>query len=253
MATGTGDPDRKGSSGRSYRGGRGLTQKPRKAKGRRESSRRWIARQLNDPFVAEAKARGFRSRAALKLEQIDQRYDLLFHGARVLDLGCAPGGWLQYAAGRIGLVEGNGALVGIDLLEVDPVAGAVILKGDIADDAMVEALSGHLDGRADIVLSDMAADTIGHRATDHLRTTALLELALDMAERVLQPGGVFLGKCFRGGAERQLLQQLQLQFASVRHVKPLASRAESVESYVLATGFRGGASDDLAQHQPQHQ
>ena len=230
----------KGSSGRSYRTGAGLTRTPRKTKGRSESSRRWIQRQLNDPFVAEAKSRGYRSRAALKLEQMDRKHRILRPDAAVLDLGCAPGGWLQYAGRRIGLDRGRGKLVGIDLLETDPVPGAEILKGDINDDAMMAELVRLLGGRADVVLSDMAADTTGHRATDHLRTTALLDLALDMALRVLNPGGAFLSKCFRGGAEQEALKAMRRDFAEVRHVKPAASRQESVESYVLATGFRGG-------------
>lgn len=236
----------KGSSGRSYRGGAGITKTPKKSRGRTESSRRWIQRQLNDPFVAEAKARGFRSRAALKLEQIDQKHKILTHNASVLDLGCAPGGWLQYASQKIGLTAGHGRLVGIDLLDTDPVAGADILKGDINDDAMMREIIRLLGGKADVVMSDMAADTTGHRSTDHLRTTALLDIALDMASRVLTPGGVFLAKCFRGGAEKDALDVMRRDFAVVRHIKPVASRAESVESYVLATGFRGEAPQDLS-------
>ncbi len=229
----------KGSSGRSYKSGAGLTKTPRKVKGRSESSRRWIARQLNDPFVAVAKERGFRSRSAIKLEQIDKKHNLLKSGLSVLDLGCAPGGWLQYISPRIGAAEGRGKLVGIDLLVTDPVAGAEIVQGDITDDAMMVEVIRLLDGKADIVLSDMAADTTGHRATDHLRTTALLDIALDMAGRVLVRDGAFLGKCFRGGAERDALEMMRQQFAHVRHVKPPASRQESVEVYVLATGYHG--------------
>ena len=229
----------KGSSGRSYRTDAGITKIPKKQKNRSESSRRWIQRQLNDPFVAEAKARGFRSRAGLKIEQIDQKHNIFFRGASVLDLGCAPGGWLQYAANKIGLEEGHGRLVGIDLLVTDPIPGADILVGDINDDAMLAEMIRLMDGKADIVLSDMAADTTGHRPTDHLRTTALLELAIDMGLRILNPGGSFLAKCFRGGAEREALEVMRKNFTTVRHVKPAASRQESVESYVLATGFRG--------------
>jgi 23S rRNA (uridine2552-2'-O)-methyltransferase len=231
--------DKKGSSGRSYRGGAGVTTTPRKSRSRTESSRRWIERQLNDPYVAEAKARGYRSRAALKLEQMDAKHGIIKPDDTVLDLGCAPGGWLQYAGSRIGLAEGRGRLVGIDLLDVEPVAGVDFVKGDINDDAMTDALICLLGGRADVVLSDMAADTTGHRATDHLRTTALLDIALDMASRVLTPGGVFLAKCFRGGAEKDALVLMQRDFAMVKHVKPAASRQESVESYVLARGYRG--------------
>ena len=232
----------KGGSGRSYRTGAGTTRTPRKAGGRSESSRRWIQRQLNDPFVAEAKSRGYRSRAALKLEQIDAKHRILRPDAAVLDLGCAPGGWLQYASRKIGLAQGKGRLAGIDLLDTDPVPGATILKGDISDDAMVAELARLFGDGADVVLSDMAADTTGHRRTDHLRTTALLDLALDMAVGILKPGGTFLAKCFRGGAEGDSLAAMRRGFASVRHVKPAASRRESVEVYVLATGFRGGGT-----------
>ena len=232
---------RKGGSGRSYRTGAGTTRTPRKSSGRSESSRRWIQRQLNDPFVAEAKSRGYRSRAALKLEQIDAKHRILHPDTAVLDLGCAPGGWLQYASRKIGLARGKACLVGIDLLDTDPVPGATILKGDINDDAMVAELVRLFGGGADVVLSDMAADTTGHRRTDHLRTTALLDLALGMALTILNPGGVFLAKCFRGGAEGDSLATMRREFAAVRHVKPAASRRESVEVYVLATGFRGRA------------
>lgn len=234
----------KGSSGRSYKSGAGLTKTPKKSRGRSESSRRWIQRQLNDPFVAEAKSRGFRSRAALKLEQIDQKHQFLTPDAAVLDLGCAPGGWLQYASQRIGLAEGKGRLVGIDLLETDPVPDADILKGDINDDAMLAEINRLLGGRADVVMSDMAADTTGHRPTDHLRTTALLDIALDTALRMLNPGGTFIAKCFRGGAEKDALDLMRRNFTQVKHVKPAASRQESVESYVLALGFRGDPHSD---------
>ncbi|MGU9961830.1 MAG: RlmE family RNA methyltransferase [Candidatus Puniceispirillales bacterium WSBS_2018_MAG_OTU23] len=231
---------KKGTSGRSYRSNEGVTITPKKSRGRTESSRRWIQRQLNDPFVAEAKSRGFRSRAALKLEQIDQKNNIINPHDVVLDLGCAPGGWLQYASIKIGLTKGRGRLVGIDLLDTDPVVGADILKGDINDDAMMAELIRLLGGKADVVLSDMAADTTGHRNTDHLRTTALLDIALDMAARVLNPGGSFLAKCFRGGTEKDALDAMRKNFAVVKHVKPAASRQESVESYVLATGYRDG-------------
>ena len=234
---------KKGSSGRSYRGDAGVTITPKKSRGRTESSRRWIQRQLNDPFVAESKARGFRSRAALKLEQMDQKNKIIKPHDVVLDLGCAPGGWLQYVSNRIGLTQGHGVLVGIDLLDTDPVPGAEILKGDINDDAMMHELIRLLGGKADVVLSDMAADTTGHRSTDHLRTTALLDIALDMAARVLNPGGTFLAKCFRGGTEKEALDMMRRDFAVVKHVKPAASRQESVESYVLAKGYRGDATN----------
>jgi 23S rRNA (uridine2552-2'-O)-methyltransferase len=238
----------KGVSGRSYRSDAGVTKTPRKSRGRTESSRRWIQRQLNDPFVAEAKARGFRSRAGLKLEQIDEKHKILFQGAAVLDLGCAPGGWLQYASRKIGLGQGIGRLVGIDLLETDPIAGADILMGDINDDVMMLEMIKLMNGKADVVMSDMAADTTGHRSTDHLRTTALLELALDIGVRILNPGGSFLAKCFRGGTEKEALELMRENFSTVRHVKPAASRQESVESYVLATGFRGANTNSGDHH-----
>ena len=239
----------KGSSGRSYRGDAGITKIPKKKLGRKESSRRWIQRQLNDPFVAEAKARGFRSRAGLKLEQIDEKHQIFFKGAAVLDLGCAPGGWLQFASNKIGLEQGKGRLVGIDLLETDPIPGADILLGDINDDAMMHEMIRLMDGKADIVMSDMAADTTGHRPTDHLRTTALLELALDMGLRLLNPGGAFLAKCFRGGAEKDALDLMRQNFTTVKHIKPPASRQESVESYVLALGFRGENTNTSGENQ----
>lgn len=236
-----GRPAPKGSSGRSYRSDAGLTRKPKKMRGRKPSSQRWLTRQLNDPFVAEAKSRGYRSRAALKLEQIDARYELLQAGMSVVDLGCAPGGWLQVAAEKIRFGKGGAKLVGIDLLETDPVGGAEIILGDMTDPVLLEQVREAISGTADAVLSDMAAATTGHRPTDHLRTTALLEEALAFALEVLKPDGFFLAKCFRGGAEKSLLAVMQNNFATVRHVKPLASRQESVESYVLATGFHGRA------------
>jgi len=234
-----GSQNKKGSSGRSYHGNAGLTSKVQKKRGLSASSRRWIERQINDPFVAEARSRGFRSRAALKLEQINSKYHLFKKGQTVLDLGSAPGGWLQIVSDIIGIDEGKGRLAGIDLLDVEPVAGALILKGDINDNEKLKELFAYIGGKADWVISDMAADTTGHRATDHIRTTALLEMALDTAFRVLIPGGGFLAKCFQGGAEKSTLTMLRQAFHQVRHVKPDASRAESVEIYVLATGFKG--------------
>ena len=229
----------KGSSGRSYRGKAGLTRQPKKMRGRKPSSQRWLTRQLNDPFVAEAKKRGFRSRAALKLEQIEAKFPFLAPHQRVVDLGCAPGGWLQLVARRCQIEDGPGKLVGIDLLPVDPLPGAQIVEGDITDPGMLEEVRRLLDGPADLVLSDMAAATTGHRATDHLRTMGLLEVALDFAVEVLTPGGVFLAKAFRGGTDKALLDALNQHFDKVRHVKPDASRSESVETYLLATGFKG--------------
>ncbi len=215
-------------------------------RGRKVSSQRWLTRQLNDPFVAEAKARGFRSRAALKLEQIDDRYKLFAPGMSIVDLGCAPGGWLQVASIRTKLGSGPARLVGIDLMPTEGVVGAILFEGDIANPEMLEQVRSASGGTADGVLSDMAADTTGHRTTDHLRTTALLEVALDFSLDVLTPNGFFLAKCFRGGAERSVLDVMRRNFKTVRHVKPAASRAESVESYVLATGFHGhGRADDV--------
>ena len=208
-------------------------------RGRKPSSQRWLTRQLNDPFVAQAKSRGFRSRAALKLEQIDDRYEILKPGMAIVDLGCAPGGWLQVTADRIGLGRGAGKLVGIDLLDTDVLDGVDIFVGDMTDPVMIEEVRAAVGGRANGVMSDMAAATTGHRQTDHLRTTALLEAALDFAIEVLVEDGFFLAKCFRGGAERSVLELMQANFQTVRHVKPAASRQESVESYVLATGFHG--------------
>ena len=229
----------RGSSGRSYRNDTGLTRQSKKMRGRKPSSQRWLTRQLNDPFVAEAKSKGYRSRAALKLAQIDDRYKLLRPGMALVDLGCAPGGWLQVVADRCRIGSGTGKLVGIDLLETDVLAAAEVFVGDMTDPVMLDKVRGAIGGRAHGVLSDMAADTTGHRPTDHLRTTALLEAALDFAMEVLVEDGFFLSKCFRGGAEQSVLHIMQRNFTTVRHVKPAASRQESVESYVLATGFHG--------------
>ncbi|MGC6452661.1 MAG: RlmE family RNA methyltransferase [Candidatus Puniceispirillaceae bacterium] len=252
----------RGPSGRSYRNDTGLTRQPKKMRGRKPSSQRWLTRQLNDPFVAEAKSRGFRSRAALKLEQIDDRYELLKPGMAIVDLGCAPGGWLQIVADRCRLGSSGAVLVGIDLLETDVLDGVEIFVGDMTDPEMLDKVRGAVGGRAHGVMSDMAAATTGHRATDHLRTTALLEAALDFAIEVLVEDGFFLAKCFRGGAEKSILEIMQRNFTTVRHVKPAASRQESVESYVLATGFHGqggwsidddggdGASEDGAPPAP---
>ena len=229
----------RGPSGRSYRNDTGLTRQPKKMRGRKPSSQRWLTRQLNDPFVAEAKSRGFRSRAALKLEQIDNRYELLKPGMAIVDLGCAPGGWLQIVADRCKLGSSGAVLVGIDLLETDVVEGVEIFVGDMTDPEMLDKVRGAVGGRAHGVMSDMAAATTGHRPTDHLRTTALLEAALDFAIEVLVEDGFFVAKCFRGGTEKSVLDIMQANFTTVRHVKPAASRQESVESYVLATGFHG--------------
>ena len=239
--SGTGE---KGSSGRSYRGHAGLTQTPRNMRRRKASSNRWIERQLNDPYVQETHKRGLRSRAAIKFEQIEDRFPFLRPHMRVIDLGCAPGGWLQVVSERIKLNQGKGALVGIDLLETDPIGGAQILVGDITEPEMLVAVDQAIGGKADAVLSDMAAATTGHRPTDHLRTMALLEIALDFAIEVLTEDGTFLAKAFRGGAEKPLMDLLHKHFTKVRHIKPPASRQESVETYILATGFKGLDTQD---------
>ena len=208
------------------------------ARRRKPSSTEWLGRQLNDPFVAEAKRLGYRSRAAFKLIQLDQRFHLLASGRRVVDLGCAPGGWTQIAAAQVGRA---GRVVGIDLNPTDPLPGATILEGDFRDAGMADRVRDALGGPADLVLSDMAAPATGHAATDHLRIVALAEDAFAFAETILRPGGAFVAKVFQGGAEGALLAALKRAFAEVRHAKPAASRAESAETYVVAKGFRGGA------------
>lgn len=210
----------------------------KKAKGRKESSRRWIDRQLNDPYVREAKAKGYRSRAAFKLVELDDKFHFLKPGARVLDLGAAPGGWSQVAARRVGA---KGAVVAADILDIAPLAGVTVLQLDLSGPDALATLEQMLGGPADVVLSDMAASTTGHRATDHLRTMALLEAALEIAAAVLKPGGAFVGKVFQGGATGELLAHIKKMFREVKHVKPRASRAESVELYLVASGYRGGS------------
>jgi 23S rRNA (uridine2552-2'-O)-methyltransferase len=210
-----------------------VTVRLRTARGRSTSSQRWLARQLNDPYVAAARTAGWRSRAAFKLIELDERFHLIRRGARVLDLGAAPGGWAQVAVAR-----GAALVVGIDLLPVETLAGAVFVEGDLADPAMPGRLAALLGGPADLVLSDMAPRTTGHAATDHVRIVTLAELALDLAQQLLAPGGAFVTKVFQGGSERDLLAALRQRFATVRHAKPPASRKESSELYVVATGFR---------------
>lgn len=223
------------AGGPSGRGSRGLTVRVKTAKQRTPSSTRWLERQLNDPYVAEAKRLGYRSRAAFKLVQLDDKLGLLRRGMRVVDLGCAPGGWVQVALERVGP---GGKVVGIDYLGMDPVPGATILEMDFLDPAAPARLKEALAGPADIVLSDMAAPTVGHQATDHLRIMALAETAADFALDVLVPGGAFVAKLFQGGAEKDLLDVLKHNFAKVRHVKPPASRQDSSEVYVVATEFK---------------
>ncbi len=210
------------------------------AKRRDYGSTLWLKRQLNDPYVRKAKAEGYRSRAAYKLKELDEKFSLLRRGSRVVDLGCAPGGWLQVAAKAVGT---EGRVVGIDYLNVPAVAGADVLEMDFLDEAAPQALKDLLGGEADIVLSDMAAPTTGHKSTDHLRIVALAEAALDFAEDVLAPGGAFVCKVFAGGAEGDLLARLKRSFEVVKHAKPKASRQDSAEKYVVATGFRGRVDD----------
>jgi 23S rRNA (uridine2552-2'-O)-methyltransferase len=231
----------KGSGGE-RRGSRNLAVKLRTAKGRKIASTRWLQRQLNDPYVEEAKRRGYRSRAAFKLIEIDDKSHFLKPGKTVLDLGAAPGGWSQIAAERVGSIEGKGQVLAVDLSPIEPLLGVDMLAQDVSAEGAPEAIrAGLKGGRADVVLSDMAAPATGHRATDHLRVVALVEAALDLAEEVLKPGGTFLAKVFQGGAGQDLVARLKRSFAKVQHLKPKASRKESPEVYVLATGFRGGA------------
>ncbi len=210
-----------------------------KTKGRSVSSKRWLERQLNDPYVARAKAQGLRSRAAFKLAEIDERYHLFKPGRSVVDLGAAPGGWSQVAAQRVGAAEGRGRVAAVDLLPMEPIAGVAFAQLDFLDTAAPERIRGLLGGPTDVVLSDMAANATGHRRTDHLKIMALAEAAADFARGVLKPGGAFLAKVLQVGTEATLLADLKRDFTSVKHVKPAASRTDSAELYVLATGFRG--------------
>jgi 23S rRNA (uridine2552-2'-O)-methyltransferase len=221
-----------------------LRTRVKKKSGLKESSRRWLERHLNDPYVQRSKNEGYRSRAAYKLIEIDEKYHLLKPGMRVIDLGAAPGGWSQVAAARVKSTEAAPRVVGIDYLEMDPVPGAAILKMDFLDDAAPGKLKETLGGEPDIVLSDMAAPTTGHRRTDHLRTMHLCEVAADFAVSVLKPGGHFLAKTFQGGTEGVLLDMLKRNFRTVHHVKPPASRDASVELFLLAKDFKGRANGE---------
>jgi 23S rRNA (uridine2552-2'-O)-methyltransferase len=209
-------------------------------KGRTVSQKAWLERQLNDPYVAEAKRLGLRSRAAFKLAEIDDKYHFLKPGGRVVDLGAAPGGWSQVAVERVRAKEGNGRIIAIDMHGMDAIPGVTIFHKDfLEDDApalLIEALGGE---KADVVMSDMAAHATGHRQTDHLKVIALAEAAFDFAQDVLKPGGAFLAKVLRGGTEGELLTALKQRFATVKHVKPKSSREDSAELFVLALGFRG--------------
>jgi len=226
-----------GVSGRE--GGRSLKVRVKTARKRSLSSTLWLERQLNDPYVARAKREGFRSRAAYKLLEMEERYHLFKPGQRIVDLGAAPGGWSQIAAARVKAKEGRGRIVAVDLLDMEPIPGVDFAVLDFNDEDAPERIKVMLGGQADGVLSDMAANATGHKQTDHLKIVALAELAADFAGEALAPGGFFVAKVLQGGTEGQLLARLKRDFASVRHVKPAASRAGSAELYVLATGYRG--------------
>ena len=232
----------KGRSKEGSGGTRRLAVRLRTAKGRKLASTRWLTRQLNDPYVEEAKRRGYRSRAAFKLAEIDDKYHLLRPGMSVVDLGAAPGGWTQIAAQRVQLMAGKGRVIAVDVVDMEPISGVTALKLDLTDPESAGRIRDALSGKkADFVLSDMHAPATGHKQTDHLRIMGLVEAALDLAEEILAPGGAFLAKVLQGGADKDLVARLNRSFAKVRHVKPKASRAESAEMYVLATGFRGAA------------
>ena len=218
-------------------GTRALKVRVKSGRGRKLSSKLWLERQLNDPYVARAKREGLRSRAAYKLMEIDDKARLLKRGARVIDLGAAPGGWSQAAAKRVG-APGQGRVVAIDLLAMEPVAGVDFAQIDFLDAAAPEKLKAMLGGPADVVMSDMAANATGHRKTDHIKIVALVEAAAEFAREVLAPGGSFLAKVLQGGTEGALLADLKRDFETVKHVKPAASRSDSSELYLLATGFR---------------
>ena len=226
-----------GISGRE--GGRSLKTRVKTARKRSLSSTLWLERQLNDPYVARAKREGYRSRAAYKLLEMEERHHLFKPGQRIVDLGAAPGGWSQIAAARVKAKEGRGRIVAVDLLDMEPIPGVDFAVLDFNDEDAPERIKVMLGGQADGVLSDMAANATGHKQTDHLKIVALAELAADFAGEALAPGGFFVAKVLQGGTEGQLLARLKRDFASVRHVKPAASRAGSAELYVLATGFRG--------------
>jgi 23S rRNA (uridine2552-2'-O)-methyltransferase len=223
---------------------RDLKVRVKTSKGRKIGSTLWLQRQLNDPYVARAKAEGLRSRAAFKIKELDERYKLFKKGQRIVDLGAAPGGWSLVAAPIVGSTDANPLIAAIDFLEMDPIPGVVVLRKDFteddAPDALIAALGGH---KVDIVMSDMASPTTGHKATDHLRIMALVELAADFAVKVLAPGGTFIAKVFQGGTEHELLALLKRHFATTLHAKPKASRSDSAETYLVARGFRPGADE----------
>lgn len=215
-------------------GSRALKERLKSGAGRTKSSRAWLERQLNDPYVRAAKSQGYRSRAAYKLKEMDEKYRFLKRGASAVDLGAAPGGWTQILVERLG----EGRVVGVDIQEIEPIKGAELLHLDFMDAKAPDIIKKTLSGPIDVVVSDMAASATGHRETDHLRVMALCETALEFAIEVLKPGGTFLCKVLRGGTERDLLDTLKKRFNKVVHIKPPASRADSAEMYVLAMGFR---------------
>ena len=229
----------KGSGGGDRAGGRSLKVRVKTARKRSLSSSIWLQRQLNDPYVAQAKRDGYRSRAAYKLVEIDDKYRLLKRGQRIIDLGAAPGGWSQVAAQRIGAESGSGDIAAIDLLEIEPIPGVTFAQLDFLAPDAPEKVRAMLKGPADGVVSDMAANATGHRKTDQLKIIGLVELAAEFAAEVLKPGGFFLAKVLQGGTEGSLLASLKRDYSQVHHVKPQASRSDSSELYVLATGFRG--------------
>lgn len=235
--------------GTSGRGTRDLTVKVKTARGRKSSSTRWLQRQLNDPYVQAARREGYRGRAAYKILELDDKYRFLVPGARVVDLGCAPGGWLQVAVRRVNALgetsgKARGTVLGIDLQEVEPIAGAEIHVLDFLEDGADDKVKAWLGGEADVVMSDMAAASSGHQQTDHLRIIALCEAAAELAFDVLSPGGTFVAKVLAGGAEQGLQATLKKRFEKVANVKPPASRSDSSEKFVVATGFRGRATPD---------
>lgn len=224
-----------GAPGRN-KGARNMRVRVKTAKGRTTSSKAWLERQLNDPYVVAAKDAGLRSRAAFKLIEIDDRFKFIKKGHKVLDLGAAPGGWCQVSAQRVGP---KGTVLGVDLQEVDPLPGVELMLLDFLADDAIERILERLDGKVDVMLSDMAASSSGHRQTDHLKIMALCEAALDFACQITAPGGAFCAKVLQGGAEVELLKEMRRHYETVRHVKPEASRKDSSEMYVLATGFKG--------------
>ena len=235
----------------SGRGQRDLKVKVKSARGRKLSSTRWLERQLNDPYVRRARAEGYRGRAAFKILELDDKYRFLVPGARVVDLGCAPGGWCQVAVARVNALgekkgKAVGRVLGVDLQEVEPIPGAEIHRLDFMEDGADDKVKAWLGGTADVVMSDMAAASSGHKQTDHLRIVALCEAAAELAFDVLEPGGTFVAKVLAGGAEGSLQTLLKQRFDKVANVKPPASRSDSSEKFVVAQGFRGRAADEDA-------